>query len=502
MLRKTLFYSFLILQSLLIINVFLYSDLSNYPCKQPLPISNKFSIIISIFLCALICFVVTRRYKSDKSINNSRVILIASLILLAVQFFITYNIYFYTGWDAGWIHQTIEELSYHQGVLKPDQYYFFSRYPNNINLSSIFLIVYNALHKFNINGYFGLLFLSNIIVNIAGIFTYLSIFHITKSSIYSSVGWFLFVILVGLSPWITIPYSDSYSILFPILSLYLYLTINKENYLGWFLIGFFCFFAFSIKPTAIIVLFSILIYQISRLIDFNERKIRYKSLLPIFFIILGLLPVHFINLYLRNHLNVNIDEDQKFSVFHSIMMGLNTETVGVYWIEDVNYSASFLTIEDRNQANISKITERLNNFGFWGYSKFLSKKALVNFSDGTFSWSCEGGFYSKIPERKNRVSNFLQNIYYKNGNFHFLFLTITQVIWYVVMLFLLGLSIFKNVKENYNFFLIITIFGLYLFVMLFEARARYLYSYSPILIVGAILGLRKFCLYSTPKLKL
>jgi hypothetical protein len=171
------------------------------------------------------------------------------------------------------------------------------------------------------------------------------------------------------------------------------------------------------------------------------------------------------------------------------MMGLNASTQGIFSSTDVNFAESFNTVEERNDATIVVIKERLNNFGILGYAEFLSKKALVNFADGSFAWSREGNFYYRIIERTGKEALFLRNFYYLSGKYYKVFITGIQILWIIVLLLLTGMGFLFNRPDTNSVAVIVTIIGIYCYVMLFEARSRYLFTYSPFLIMGAGLGL-------------
>lgn len=342
-----------------------------------------------------------------------------------------------------------------------------------------------------IDGYVGILIVSALLVNLAGAFTFLNTYIITQRLKYAIFSWCIFVLLVGLSPWISIPYSDTFSILFPALTYYLYLSMKpeKNNWVRWGLIGLLSLFGYTIKPTAIIVLIAIVFLEFWKLITKVSKKKFFNFLFSLMMIALSVFPVYLINITSRNLLEIKLDKERQTTIFHLAMMGLNVEKDGAYSKQDVLFSMSFDTIQKRNAANIQIIKERLSDFGVIGYLKFLGRKILVNFSDGSFDWGGEGNFYQEIPERKSGFASLLQNIYYQDGKYNLQFLTIVQIIWFIVLILSCAM-IFSNKTLQYkNTIIMIVIIGIVSVVLLFEARARYLYSYSPFIILSAAVGL-------------
>ena len=65
-----------------------------------------------------------------------------------------------------------------------------------------------------------------------------------------------------------------------------------------------------------------------------------------------------------------------------------------------------------------------------------------------------------------------------------------QGIW-LLILSIVPLNIFRRNEplDNYSKVIYLSLIGLFLFESIFEARSRYLYTYVPIFIVGAMLGI-------------
>jgi len=182
-------------------------------------------------------------------------------------------------------------------------------------------------------------------------------------------------------------------------------------------------------------------------------------------------------------------------------MGLNAESSGVYNEEDGLYSNSFQTKAERRRANAQVIKERLNNFGPLGLIKHLVKKALINFNDGSFAWEVEGNFYKELlPDNNKILMPTLMNFYSSYEDYdNTVFKQIVQSLWLWVLIFSLGFIIPRQ-NNNLTYFSIdnvvyLSIIGCVLFVMIFEARARYLFVFAPIFIICAFIGLERTCHY-------
>ncbi len=177
-----------------------------------------------------------------------------------------------------------------------------------------------------------------------------------------------------------------------------------------------------------------------------------------------------------------VDNVVQFSMLHFIAMGLNEKTQGIYNGQDVED-----TINLGNEQNIDKIKERMSGRSFKEHLDFYAKKSLINFNDGSFAWGQEGSFFLNVKESLNPITLFIQKTFSYHGNDTKYFIVV-QILWLTV-LFLLPFILLKNASSENILVLMLAIIGISLFLTIFEARARYLYCYSPIFIVAAAKGL-------------
>lgn len=204
--------------------------------------------------------------------------------------------------------------------------------------------------------------------------------------------------------------------------------------------------------------------------------------------------------FLCSHYHIQLDNEQSFGIAHFWMMGLNPETKGVYSAEDVRYSRSFVTASERTQANIAVGKQRLQEMGFFGTLKQLAQKMLTLYNDGTFAWGKEGNFLQTVFDPPNtKAAPFLRSIYYPDGSRYLYFTTFEQFIWLMILL-LSAAGLFNSFSHKHAKTLNIlwlTWIGLTVFELLFEVRARYLYTNVPLFCVLAAVGIenirRLFC---------
>lgn len=294
-------------------------------------------------------------------------------------------------------------------------------------------------------------------------------------------------LLVGFSPWISIPYTDSLGLIFPTLILFTYLHIN-DGWVKYGLLGIITVIGINIKPQVIVVSIAIIMYEF--LIK-NKIKFLYFCIM-VFSMVISNFSV---KLYTSNIIN-QINPEKNIGLAHFVKMGLNYSTDGVYSAEDVQESNKIPLKKDRDIYNIRMTLDRLSSPSLVNH---FFKKLLVNFSDGSFAWAKEGTFFLKIYEDKTFISPLLKNIFYTNGAYFRYFLFLQQSHWIVVLCLIL-ISILKKDKDDTQYILYILFLGAFLFSMIFEARARYLFINVPLFILIAGYGINEIQNYIEKKL--
>lgn len=168
---------------------------------------------------------------------------------------------------------------------------------------------------------------------------------------------------------------------------------------------------------------------------------------------------------------------------HWIMMGLKGP-VGQFNQEDVLFSENIKLKygkEKVKEENIRVIKERLKDYGINGYIEFLNDKISFTWGDGTY-------YSVNKLERSLEKNNNIQE--YVIGSKNTLFIYISQIshITILVMILISAIGSFKK-PASFERSMQIGIFGVFLFLVIWEARSRYLLCYLPILIVTAFYGM-------------
>ena len=435
--------------------------------------------------------IVFKYVRKQMRINLYKAIFALAVVVYAIQIFILYHIVFYTGWDCG----TVRDLSYcyiYEGWMDPR---YLSINPNNVFITCItiaLLKIFSFLGNFDAM-HFALLCCFALMMNLSTCLVAFIGYKLTGNKIVSMIGYFASVILVALSPWMVVPYTDTATVLFPIGILFIYLYREKISNLiiRWFLITAISIFGCFIKPTCIIVFIAILIYSF---INVLKTKINWQTLIRS---AVGCLIAAAILFPGRAYMEYRLDLDKELNLTwaHFLMMGMNSDAWGVWNFDDFDFSLTIEGKEQRKEADLERVKQRFKEYGVSGTILQFEKKTIVNYNDGSFAWGNEGDFYATPNNNQSPLSIFLKSLFYQNeqGTRYKILYTIEHFCWLLVLVASILIIFDKNADESVKYIILLSLIGIFMFVTLFEARGRYIFNYVPIYILAAVLGIN--CLY-------
>lgn len=480
-----------------------FSNTLKYACKKEFVFSNL--VIFNVFLIILLMYFIIKNKFRIKicNLNLDKIVKICSIVFFFIQLYISYNIFFETGWDSGGAIVPAARTLLNNGNVAPLNDSYFSLYPNNLFLVNIYYLILKINKSVGIfygeNQLMAIVVFNCAISSITCWLIYL-IGKQIKGNKYAFIGYVLSLALIGISPWMVVCYSDSFVLFVPITILYVYTNKKIPCVLKYTIIYVMGYLGYCIKPQAIIVVVGIVIVDFITFLRKNDRKTLLKGFLGVVIsVVLIILLSKGLNiLYQREGFETN--SDKTFGLSHFFMMGLNPERLGVWSGEDVDISLGCKNQDERVKKNIEVSKERLKKFGGYGYLKFLSKKMLTNYNDGTFAWGEEGGFYFiQVDDRNEQISMRLKATYYNDGAHFWLYSLGAQFVWIITLTLvtvatITSLFIHKR-RDSQYLIIILSILGITLFELLFEARARYLYLYIPMFVLAAIYGISDIDIY-------
>lgn len=431
--------------------------------------------------------VLTLVYKKFLSLSEKRLKYISYFnfgLLIALQIFFILFFLVNPTWDFGIVFgRAIYQNDLSSG-LSP---YFYVNYPNNIPLFLIFNIVIKILNFLGLGKdifYLGSIVLLNmLLILIAVICTYYLIknkYGLNVATFFS----FLMLLVTPLYAYIPIVYTDTVVMLFPILSSLFYFmyysTNSKRSYFFLLLCGITLTIGILIKTNVIIIMVGIVIHYI--MTHSGWKQFAYIGLIFV--------PFLLINSIYQKSIEPLIPIEKKeigFPFTHWIMMGLadDEQGPGSYFQKDVDFTERLknegFTNDQIKEEHIKVMQSRLDNYGLEGYLSFLSRKINFTWGDGTY-------FSPQKLSRSPLTKNIFQDYVFgeKSGGFKIICHMIQVSI--LTLVFIAGIGLVKS-TDKFEQVLTITLFGVFLFLLLWETRSRYLVLYIPIILVLAIYGL-------------
>ena len=448
----------------------------------------------------------------------SVLVVIVCAALFAYQLHAIAGGWFKTDWDVGGLILVADPQS-----LQP----YLSRYPNQLFLYGVFRAIAALGLERNVpDTYLSLIMGGSLCVTLSVGFAAHTARHL--GGIRCGLAALpVLCVLVGASPWILVPYSDAYGILCPAIALWCYVA-HRNRAAGWLGLAFFAMVGYAIKPTSIFILAAAVFVAALQAAEHalrrrrarrpkaagaeaaepaagnpaaatatetpeatdgpDTRKTRVHRCTPfIVAVLIGAVAAHLLTGAVASD-QVDVDPDLSFSMAHFLMMGLNTQTDGIYSHYDVAWSKGFTTAKKRTAMDIDVWKQRMRALGPFGLAKLYRQKLLTAFADGTFAWGQEGKFWIGLKGHDKAVRHYYgigdfdpQEPTVKSGR---TFMIVAQTLWLGC---LAGVALLPFVRRPgaRTVTPMLAISALGLFLMVFETRARYVYLYSPYFVILA-----------------
>lgn len=479
-----------------ILNIFILKDNVSYDFNYNIIIP---SLILYIAIIMLAIFIKNKYNK--KTPKWMKIVLWALLIIIQIGYVVI--LYRQIGFDCGVVIGSAKDLI--AGTFDNVQY--FSTYTNNMFLLLFFEIFFRLAHLINFKKDLMVAIIINIIAIDVAIWLISKVCTKIFGEKYSFISYMISVPMIGITPYIAVAYTDTLSLPFTVGAFYGYLCYKQNKKIKHLIYITICgIIGLLIKPTNIIILIAILLIELINLIMKETSKtlgkinikICVKNTLAIVLtagIIYGGFSIYK-QVRLEKYISKQDIENNAFSMTHFFMMGLKpTDAEGKYYghynQDDVDNTAAHIGKKAKKEYNIIEAKNRLKNMGIKGYISFLYDKYTWIISDGTFFYGNEGHFYTTEPFFKEGLAKIVQEYSFQGRQgYRNITVNILQTYWCVVLIFAtLGtiIKFIKKEKDEINI-LRLSIIGIIAFILLFEARSRYLINYVPIMIILAVYG--------------
>ena len=245
------------------------------------PLSNLSLLVIALFTLIVLIIFYKKLLKKYVDLLNKKqcsiLLMFYFLVAFALQIFLIKKIFFLTGWDVGQLRCAADQAAQGLKFQSGNEYnYYFSFYPNNVFILFISTIITKVAYIIGMDSHLLLSIVGALSVNVSIILLVKIVGLITHNKHLCVLAIFISTIFIMFTPWIIIPYSDTYAMFFTTVVLYVYL--NKDNlnkYVSAFFIVLFAFIGYKVKPTVIIVLIAIILIEVWKNL-FNLKNIKLK----------------------------------------------------------------------------------------------------------------------------------------------------------------------------------------------------------------------------------
>lgn len=379
----------------------------------------------------------------------------------------------YPGWDFGSVYQGAVEIA-EDGVFSDNSNWYFTTYPNNVAVC-MFLAAFFSIFG-SLGSYITLGILLNIFLILLGmVFTY-----ILAEKLYGSRTAFLVILCCTLflpfymhAP---IFYTDTFALPF-VTGTFLSYQYRKRDSRWLLLTAAVLAAGYKVKGSLGVILIALLIHIWLHREGAAERVKKSLLLLIPFLLLAGFLTVVPQKL---PFFDASEKEKNEFPVEHWLAMGLVDSggyNADVYWM-----TASTEGKEAKKEVDRQFIRDTLEEYGVSGMLDHLKKKIEFTWGDGVY-------FAPEKLKRDPIKQSFLHSwLLYDGADYQktYLYCSAVQLLFLGGILLSVLCSFLRRGELREIQAMQLAVFGLFLFLLLWETRSRYLVNFVPVfLLLGA-----------------
>ncbi|GEM_PF-3429154 len=467
-------------------------------------IPNPTLLVVALALLLALAYAI-RRAPRHHTANTTKRFLITLLILSAVfalgQTVMVVALLHFSPWDPEVLLAYVTGDTSRTAVSFTGEY--FSRFPNNATIIYIFSAIAAVAQVFGVSAPLALPLVGAYLINIGSALTAVAARRATGSDGVGYAAFAIVTLLATFSPWISVAYTDQY--LYPQVSASVCLAVYalhpeaQHRTLCFAGAEVFAILGALVKPTSLIIAAMLVLTAFVRAVmRVDKARVLAGTVLSVAvaaaFAVGVVLPaaraayhpdgVHF---FAPN-------EEAAFSWRHFMLMGFNPQTNGVYAEEDYQYTLSFQNKEERDAADLRLIAERWNAMSPAERHQFFTKKLMIDMCDGSFSFG-DGAYdpaYATLRKGMHPVTDFVQDLFMPQNRDDSPMRNVEQTVWLLVLV-LLPITTLAAPRKGASSWTWLYLTACYLlvvaYVLLFEARTRYLFAYLPVLATLAAVGL-------------
>ncbi len=455
------------------------------------PLGFKHSTIKTIVFCTIAFLLLAgyeRLFNGSFSRKSNTIRIAIVFILIAIQMLFFLKVLTPVGWDAFEVTNSAECGMYNE--------YYFVRHTNNIFMQILLSGWLKILKPFSYLSALRKMELLNLVFVDAAIWMAV----MTAKKLYGIKAadrvFISAVLLIGFHPTLSTIYSDTLAMPFPIGVLFsvVYAMEEKDRHkqlLYLFAAGMLGIIGYHIKPTVLIIYIAM---GILLLLRWKKDYMQKQMLVLAIAVILGAGTasglIAMITHPIKAELKAHYPDVIPLGVLHYMGLGLSnlSDDPSGYggWNEpEVAWTQQHINHPNYPQEALAHIWDRIKEYGPIGYPRHLLNKLIWSGSDGTFFYGLEGEFHLETQSQLSTLRGWLQNgIYIETDFYQEWFSSWMQGVWLMICI-LCALSIFHPLDNAYSNTAKLSVLGLFLFLLLFENRSRYLFLYLPVLLIAA-----------------
>lgn len=424
-------------------------------------------------------YFVTTRFASF-FVKHEKICLIVFFILLfATQIFFYNKLAAYPTMDFERVFTGAVNFSVNGFIEEPYLDYFY-KYPNNMPLTIVLQFFFRMANRLGFTNFYLVgAIVNSVFIALAYIFVYLcclKLFNVQKGFF----ALFLLYLCIPLQALISIFYTDTMTIFFAPFALYMYLRMREAKtwkgiLLAAGILAIVMAFGTTIKYSVVITLVAIFVDLLLRL-DF-KRLLTSAGLFLIAFILCG---AAFNSFMYTNFLDKATAQDAKTPFTAWVMMGLKGD--GAHNPDDNYLIWNWPTKEQKQKQAVEELENRLSAFTPVTFVEFMNQKAIRSWGSGNMD-------ITRTVADSPMQQNFWVECVSPGGKYNVAFDTLLQ--GYHVALFgiiILGAALAFWEKDYTAFVPYLSIFGLFLFLLVWESGQRYLVNYYAMCIIAAVFG--------------
>ena len=447
-------------------------------------LGRKWLIVLSLILFAAIvglgCYLIYRWQARITSRMVFGFVALGLCCMALVQYKLATLFMVDPTWDFGAVFTSAVEFAT-TGTLETYPHYF-EQFPNNWGLMACLTLFFRMLFHLGITATSDFL-RAGVILNCVVIDASVVLLIIFCKKVWGNAA---ALIALGLNLlftpfylYVPIFYTDAMSLLFPPLALLLLYAAQHCNarwtqLLLYLLLGIVLSLGAKIKGSLAVLLIAFVVYLFLQ-VPFRRSICGILALVISF----GCFSAAFdARIKRSNMVNMDVIDAYQFPKEFWLYMGLNNP--GGFNSEDFTTICAEPTMEEKRTVAQEGIQQRLQDYGVSGLFRHLTQKLGYTFGDG-------GYFIWAQLHRSPLKATALSDYFYAERPNNYIYLSISggyHFLLGLIMIVGLLIGVIKETDFSFASLCYLILLGIFLFLMLWETRSRYLFNVTPVMLIA------------------